>query len=318
MAIAHTEPDPAPLREWIDGALVPMGQSSENGDAALLGPPNPPPDDSDCADVVIYSSESSFISPVLSQVVGQGLKARCFVGSKNPDDARAGLAEVINANQNYEDECRMDPYWREYCTDYPISPGPLLIIVGTRQVVWHEAVSTSDRMCNPYPCESDFDIADVDGDFIPDAPITRIPADSLVQVQRACIAATDFNEGDYVDYPPHLMITIGDCTSDSPERCGGWPVGLAEEVASAYEGIGFRPRPILYASDYLPFYPEEPEVEAGRQQVNAGVREMWGVDTWVTGPYRWPGQFLCGPEYDAGMLATKQRFIAWLPQGSTS
>jgi hypothetical protein len=313
LEIGATEPpgDPKPLVEIVEGEAVPIELRRSGGSPGSL---DSPPSDALCADAVIYSSEQSFLWEVQAHLGREGLKYRSFVGTHDPEDTRTAYGVVLQANEDYQTACQSYPGGCD--KEYPVSPGPLLIISGGVSIVWHAHVPTEHGECtNTYPpeCMSDLDMTDVDGDGTPDGPVTRILADESGDVYHICHSAEDFNHGRYLDEGLHLVTTIGDCSQDDSSRCGGWPVDFVGDIRAAYLDMGYAPHPTLFASDYLPFSPADAKVEACRNQINAGVMEMWGVDVDDTYELRWPGRFICANNYPASLLETRQRFVAWLP-----
>ncbi|MHA1813818.1 MAG: C25 family cysteine peptidase, partial [Candidatus Thorarchaeota archaeon] len=278
------------------------------GDRAYLSlePPPQPPDDSACADVVIYSSVRGFLSPVVQHCQREGLKVRAFLGSSNPDDARLAYSEVYEANNTYEDECLEYPGGcdRHYGR-------PLLIIVGDAGdscIVAHEHFPDEHDRCSQPSCRSDYDITDLDGDGIPEGPVTRIPAETLEEVELAVNAAEEFNNGVKTDHGFHVVLMAGDYDYGRYET-GPLPEEVLGDVSDGYASVGYQPRPILVESHYET---HGERTEAARDQINAGVLEMWGFG-YVTSGITWPGGFITNSQYDMNHLTTPQHVIAWIP-----
>ncbi len=295
-------PPLGPLMEWVDGQMVPF--DTQRSSSANMPSNNPPlPSDSLCADVVIYSSVSNFIAPVRNHVVGQGLKVRSFVGSSNPADATTTYAAVVQANADHHAACDTMPPAHRCPRLYP--EDPLLTIVGDSwpATVSHKRFADEYERCNRTWCHSDFDITDTNGDGRPEGPVTRIPAETLEEVERCVEAAQDFNNGVNVDGDFHLITLAGDLEAGGYQRA----VEIMDEVEDAYAPKGYLLRPMLKESDY-PIYSDRKV--AGAQAINAGVLELWGLGYWANTNV-WPGYFVT--LYNTDSLKTKQRFVGWIP-----
>jgi len=314
---------PSILYEWIKGTLVPVGDISgvdaanrprERAGSYLKS--SPPPDSTNCADAVIYSSVADFIDPAYLQLTsgtgGTHLKVRAFVGGTDPSQARLAYSLVLAANQAYEDLCAQGGGCDRH---FPVDPGPLLEIVGDAQplVVYPMMFGDEYERCYRDSCRSDYDIVDVDNDGSPDGPVTRIPGSNLDEIEKASSAAWDFNDRVSLDPGWHLITFCGDLY-DAAQDTTLIPVELLTGVQQVYSGMGYTPRPMLRGSDYP--YEGGALHEAARQQINQGALELWGFDLDVGDPWTWPGFFLSqkyGSDYPESLLTTQQRFVAYLP-----
>jgi hypothetical protein len=289
---------PAPLVEVVDGEEVPFDPGRGLGGALA------PPDDSDCADVVIYSPVSEYIVPVAQHYWGydteQGfaIRTRSFVGSTDPLDARAVIQSVAAANEAYMEACQPD------CPrEYPLRP-ILQIVGGTmRQVLYPDDPWGSCRGdCNSYNM-----IYDLDGDDYPDGPVAVLPCDSLEQLESYIVAVDDWNNNRFVDADGTLQLCVGnrygeDTSPELPEDMG--------EIETFYRWWGNETSPALVESDYGRHDFEEMQA-AFCAVMNEGRRDVW-IQGLKTSVYRLTG-FMVGGYFDVGGLTTKQRAMVVAP-----
>ena len=256
------------------------------------------PDSTLCADVVVYTAcaYESLLGPVQEHLAGYPVKARYFTGSSSPAGAQVAYNEVYWANYYYNVQSGTE----RFPTD---DPGPLLILVGDSWplVVDYMVLPDSHDRCQG-SCKSDRMITDISGTG-PIGLAHRIPGDTVDEIERACLAADDWNSGVLVDPLRRVVMTLGDRYGDGVAE---ELVELAQDAANVFAGQGFMPNSLLREADYEPAQHEERE-EDFTEQIEAGAAYLWGFGL-VTTNNTWPGRFATNISG-----ATAQRITAILP-----
>lgn len=295
--------------EMKDGELFPVGVHVNARASTDQLPTLTTPCDG-CADVVVYSSNSTFVPPVESHVHSyhtEGganlLKVRSFVGGTDAAGVSAVLQSVREANIAWNAEC--DGCGRTY----PGLVGPTLVIVGDSSPLVVGVESFPDDEYNTCAlstdCYSYFDIADFDHDGKPECPVQIIPANTIAEVQRAVAAADDWNAGRFVQNQGRLGMFCGDeLGTASPPM-----VEQMQRVADGYAADGQPNAPMLVESQV----PLSQRIGAGASLVNSGIRDLW-VEGLATNPWGWT-DFMrsLSQQYEVGQLTTKQRVMVFAP-----
>lgn len=202
----------------------------------------------------------------------------------------------------------MQPDCRNLGRVYPEYPGPEVYIVGDcygSPIVGTAAFIASEQGgCGGTTCRSDYLIYDLNDDNIPDGPISRIPAATVVDVQRATAFAHDVNTDARVDRERSVVLLAGDQRPDGTSIPSVAP--MLDGIAADYQAVGYQVRTELsrsLMSDQAARY------SAFVSHVNSGCREVFGVGG-ITDITQLPGQFA---PCDGLNLLTEQRLIAWMP-----
>ncbi len=277
--------------------------------------------DEDCADVVVYTSTMGealgFRTRFLAHMGNYPeLKVRSFVGSSDLDDARACCLEVFLANVAYNAATGTSRYPTNE-TDHR----PLLVILGDSypSIVDHLRGPDEHGRCCAITgpencCVVDREVWDFD--FLEGPPfgmVHRVPANSLVECDRACTAADQWNDpsGAYVDPFCRSILMVGDYSNDTEIRPEATTVAL--ETAYSMTAYGYPPHDFLLESDYNPWQ-GPPNLNAKhvalRNLLQSGVRVLWGFGFRASAAH-WPGAFL--PPPDPAYPTPMQRLIAIQP-----
>jgi hypothetical protein len=274
-----------------------------------------PVSEANCADIVVYSAYDYLAEPVRAEIqtqyplkrVRKILAPTIFGGpvNKTAQACREAIIGVHRANQDWNANC--GTFLNPPCNGryYPVSPGPELYVVGDPSVVEVGKFGYAAEACGGYDCRSDFLIYDVNGDRVPDGPISRIPATTVSEVQRALTFARDWNLAQFVDLGKRALLLSGDVWHGV---VGPYPTDFLNTVGTDYASVGFSVLPMLKESQYQ-VCDGQGRFNAFRSRINAGVREIFGTGTFTT-RHHWPGLFA---SCDMGTYTRKQRMVSWLP-----
>ncbi|MCK4303256.1 MAG: hypothetical protein KAY24_03365 [Candidatus Eisenbacteria sp.] len=296
---------------WKDGQSIPFEQVVAAQEAAIGGDGPMIPDSTNCADVIVYTSEEGVILGFLPRFAlhlhnYDNLKYVLYSGGYSLEDARDWCSFVHEANLAYNAASGTDRFPTKY-TEHR----PLLTILGDSEplIVDHWWFADEDSLCECSEgdpcCVSDRLVWDLDGDGNWFGLVHRVPADTWDELHRACIAAEQWNEADqeYVDLGRKVIMTVGDYGEMAQE----YTLELAQEAADQLLAIGFNAHDLLVETDFSPWCNDPAKKQAYREQLEAGAVMDWGFGERISACH-WPGWFLSFP--DSFPSAPCQRMIA--------
>jgi hypothetical protein len=269
-------------QEWID-----HGSFRE----LVIGPSEPV---EMCGDVLVYKVRGTpFSLGTAGYQIQQDFPGK-FVrlieaSTDDPEQARACLELVAQANAQYGGG------------QYPVDPGPTLILVGESGAGGVQPMLIPDNpahSCHGYAyCFTYSLIGDIYGeDGIPDCPVQVIPAFTDDELTKMCMFAHQWNDGIDVNTNGGGALLLWDWDGVGPNP-GMTPVTL--QILDAYNGQSSNPSVLLQRSAHP---------EASSTYVCKGLIELAFAyrprDVWCIGyESYWGGQhipWLCSEYFEAG------------------
>ncbi len=273
----------------------------------IVTPPQPMNGDREVGcDVLVVGQNGSMTFPPYLQVSFNGRYAWQVTGDNMTiEQVTASYAARVNDNANIN--------LNEGGNRWPVNPGPLLIVCGA--LCYGEECEECPTCYPSGPSESDLLITDINGDGLPNGPVTRIPATSAVQVQKAVDNAEDYSNASLVGPWHGVVFFVGDIQHDGTAAQN--PFYLCMRAGEAYRNEGFHIFPILRRSDL-------PNDQHLRFQAAAGVFgdpghvvELFGAG-FSASPENWCSIFYRPSTADYNTLSQPQIITAWMPVCQTA
>lgn len=260
---------------------VAANEASANGDAPggqarAAGDGSAPQASSIAADVVVYTTTGSetMASHVWGNVLltqkpdGTYYRASKFAGSANPADARDAYRAVRDANLLYNASVPPDPF-PEF---------PLMILVGDGDSVGVHAdyIVDPDAPALQGGWYTHSTITDVDGDLIPDGPISMVPVWTHAETQNHMNAVKQYRAGQNVDPSRSVVAFLGDV--DGLGDAGDWfEDAMVPDFVNWASVLGRGYRGVLRESNFNHADPHwrESMKAAGTSILNLGVDQVW-------------------------------------------
>src|SRR6185295_5548857 len=156
-------------------------------------------------------------------------------------------------------------------------PGPEVYVVGdlfpTPIVNTSTFTSDPNHGCGRSTCYSDFILYDLDGDGRPNGPISRIPARTAADANRAEHFAHEFTNDMNVDMTHRLLEMSGDMATGATSP-SGWPDDALASVTTDFQAVGYTLKPVLRESE-IP--DPNGRVSSFVTSLNQGARELFGI-----------------------------------------
>ena len=303
--VAHTSFDRATEIAFSRDGARPLAESGSR--EQLDGPPDRG------AHVLAYSTLESFLEPVATyyegrMVEGVSLHLRNVLGDGTVEDVRAAIADLVATNRAWNAYCAEHP---EECEGVTYPEVPYLLLVGDCNPAFVETYYFPDSYsrCGAPQCASDALIADLDGDWLEDAIVIRIPCMSVEEVNHLLLS-TDRYVGQF--FKKGIML-VGAYNHDGDDARPRRIIGLYDSILEymrhgrvwlVEKNYGYSP------GTYDPY--ADIKEQAFVDEVNRGVGWIIGWDyetSWAT----WPGRFLTHVDFDINRLSKKQTAVAILP-----
>ena len=231
-------------------------------------------DESDRADLVIYTTSGSeaLANRVLTMALmsqddsGLPYRATVYTGSDDPMDAKLAYETVYQANSAFPD---FDRPYRQY---------PIMFMVGDGDTIGAKTMLLDDPEWDsgqPYWHVYSL-VTDVDGDMIPDGPLSVLPVRRHAQTQIHCDATLDFNNGVNVDPAGSVAVFLDDYKAGG--SAGAWFEEVMFDDMPAYCNALNRPYDgVFRESAYDPDDPDYIETMKadGTALLNSKVGQVW-------------------------------------------
>lgn len=153
----------------------------------------------------------------------------------------------------------------------------------------------------------DWNMTDVDGDGIPDGPITRLPVRSQAELDTWVANAQSYMSNSNSSISKSVGFVCGD-------EYNSLIYGQFADIAQQYRGAGYTSRTVLRSSDY----PSSPYAwNDFTAQLNSGMSELWlfgsntNSDLWTEALLGYDNTYL-------GNLTRDQGIVVWAPTCQTA
>lgn len=190
-------------------------------------------------------------------------------------DIRLLLEETIAWNEHYNTH--------GYGTNFPVDPGPTLIVVGDDDTIEMPAIPDSyNHACQESYCYSFNLLGDVNEDRRVDCPVQVIPAKDCFEASSACFYAWEWNHGENVETTGRGLFLLDDWHGDAVT---GYQCPAMTPMMERIRDVYFAGQPMLDPGVLLKpstFYsgPNPPPtitplIVAGQEAFRQGVRDVW-------------------------------------------
>lgn len=247
---------------------------------------------------VVAARWESFAAPVVADLEEQGKSVFKIVNPfLSPEMVTYYYRRVVEQNERVGG-------------DWPAAPGPTLYLSGSAMLVRY-AVAPGDASECGGACYSDLAMTDIDGDWLPNGPVTRIPGYTPEEIEAVLQAAAEYRAGTSVN--PQRRVAFW-CDDEDYQ----WVLNM-RSVAELYDGIGYSDGAVVKLSQV----PGSSTARFARfcDIVNGGIAELWSFG--YSSDHMWGSAFKLAPygsirAEDFDQLTTEQVFIAWAPTCHTA